>query len=193
MRQSITYLARIALLLILSTSAIWADPASYRLEPEGSRVEFYYQFGGNEVLGTIPVTSTRLLLDFQDVRRSKVDVVLDVTGARAGFVFATQAMKDPSVLDAQNHPQMTFSATRFVQSGNIALVSGMLTLRGQTRPITLRARLFRAPGTTEQDFTRLVVRMSGKLSRAEFGATGYRELVGDEIRLEITAALAQDN
>jgi len=192
MKRVITTALGLCLALTLIAGPL-AAATRYVLDPEGSNVDFYYRFSGNEVQGTIPVTSTELFLDFQNVTNSRVSVTLDVTGARAGFVFATQAMKGPTVLDAENHPEIRFQATRFLQSGNIALVSGQLTLHGVTRPITLRAQLFRAQGTQDQDFSRLVVRMTGALSRQAFNATGYKDLVGDEIRLDITAALTQSS
>ena len=58
-----------------------------------------------------------------------------------------------------------------------------------TRPLSLAAALYRPPGTAASDLRRLDIRLSGQISRAAFGATGYANLVGDRVGLQISARL----
>ncbi|MEX0309222.1 MAG: YceI family protein, partial [Tateyamaria sp.] len=87
----------------------------------------------------------------------------------------------------KNFPHITFESTRFRMTGKRALVEGNLTVRGVTRPATFTAELFRQSGPEIGERNRLAVRLTGSLSRAAFGATGWSDLAGDEVRLSIIA------
>jgi len=112
-----------------------------------------------------------------------------VTGAKASFPFAAQALKGPKVLDAKVYPRMTFESTSVRRAGEAADVTGNLTIRGVTRPVTLRAQIFRPQGSAATDLDHLTVKLTGRLNRSDFGATGWSDMVGDEVRIIITARI----
>lgn len=84
---------------------------------------------------------------------------------------------------------MTFASTKVARAGDAAEVTGRLTIRGVTKTATFRARIFRPPGSAADDFSRLTVRLTGRVSRSDFGATGWADMVGDEVRIIITARI----
>jgi polyisoprenoid-binding protein YceI len=71
------------------------------------------------------------------------------------------------------------------------VVVGNLTIRGVTRPVRLAAQLYRQKGTAEGDRSRLSIRLTGSVSRAAFGATGWADLVGDTVAIDILARIAR--
>lgn len=174
-------------------SAAGAVPRSYHLVAEQSEVGFAWDFGADEIRGTMPVARADLVIDFDDLGRSTVDVAVDVTGAEAGFPFATQGMQGPTVLDAANWPQITFRSddVRRAAEGR-AEVHGDITVRGVTRPMVFAAEIYRERGSVEGDLSALVVLLTGALRRSEFGADGWSDLAGDEVRLRIVAHLEEE-
>lgn len=172
----------------MATKAL-AAPQVYLLQTEASTVAFETDFGREKITGTFPLASADLTLDFDNAANSTIDVTLDVSGARASFPFAAQALRGPTVLDAKAHPKMHFASTRVVSKGEGATVSGNLTLRGVTRPVTLQARIFRQAGYADGDRSHLTVRLTGRVKRSAFGATGWADLVGDEVRILIDARI----
>ena len=66
---------------------------------------------------------------------------------------------------------------------------GDLTIRGVTQPVTLRAELYRTKGSAAGDNSHLTVRLTGRVNRSAFGATGWSDMVGDEVRIIITARI----
>jgi len=70
-------------------------------------------------------------------------------------------------------------------------VTGELTLRGVTRPVILRAAVYRQPETAPTDRDRLIVLLTGQVNRTEFGASGYPGVIGDTITLRILAYIAK--
>jgi polyisoprenoid-binding protein YceI len=180
----------VALAALLALPAA-AKPVPYLLEPAESIVGFETDFGPDRITGAMPVKSADLLLDFDSASNSRIDVALDVTNAEASFPFAAQAMKGPKVLDSQNFPEMLFRSTAIRRDGDGAEVQGDLTIRGVTRPVVLQATIYRQKGTEEGDLRQLTVQLKGSVRRSDFGATGWLDMVGDEVRLTILARIAK--
>jgi polyisoprenoid-binding protein YceI len=182
--------AAIIMLLSLAVSrGAEAATVDYVLDPAASTVAFETNFGPDLITGNIPLEVADLRLDFDNLRNCTVSVALDVTGAQASFPFAAQALKGPKVLDAKAHPRMTFKSTGVVRADDAADVTGNLTIRGVTKPVTLRAEIFRPKGSAASDLGHLTVRLTGRVKRSEFGATGWSDMVGDEVRIVITARI----
>lgn len=180
-------LSLVALTLLVSPG--WAAPQRYILQADDSSVGFSWFLGKDEIKGSMPVADADLVIDFDRLSNSKVDVAVDVQGARAGFPFASQGMKSRKVLWAKKFPRISFQSTSVRRNGNGALIDGNLTVRGVTKPATFAAELFRQAGTQAGDRRRISVRLTGQLSRAAFGADGWSDLAGDEVKLSILARM----
>lgn len=170
-------------------SAAHAAALGYTLDPAGSTVGFETDFGQNVIKGRMPVATAELSLDFDRAAASHVDVTLDADGARANFPFATEALRGASVLDARRYPQIHFVSTKVRPTKTGATVTGLITIRGVTREITLDARLYRPKGSQAGERDNLAVLLTGAVSRSDFGATGFADMVGDEVRLKILARI----
>jgi polyisoprenoid-binding protein YceI len=182
-----TVLVALALLTALPATAA---PRAYALDPAGSEVGFLWSFGKDEIRGTMPVAAADITLDFDSPARSSVHVEIDAAAAQAGFPFATQALTGPKMLDTAQHPRITFDSTEVTGAGDTARIQGHVTIRGVTRPMEMTATLRRPTGTAEGDFSALTVRLTGTLSRSDFGAAGWSDMVADAVTLDIRAALA---
>lgn len=179
----------IALLMLLAAPA-FADPVPYALQADQSRVAFTWFFGSDPIKGAMPVKRADLILDFDRPEKSRVSVSVDAAHANAGNLLAQDVMTGNQVLWTDRYPEITFVSRKIRRDGQGgAIVDGDLTLRGVTRPQTFRARLFRSGNTAPGDRSRLTIRLDGSLSRSAFGADGYANLVGDEIRLDIAALI----
>ena len=170
-----------------------AAPTTYTLQPEASTVGFETDFGPDKITGWMPVTAATLKLDFQNVAASSVAVTLDVAHAEASFPFAAQAMRGPKVLDAQDFPTISFASTKVWADGDGAAVQGNITIRGVTRPATLHAVIFRQQGSAAGDLSHLSLHLTGAVARSDFGAVGWADMVGDQVRLDIIARIERVN
>ncbi len=166
----------------------------YVLAKTLSTVEFTYVLSGTAQSGTMPVQSAQILIDTYRLQDSRVDVVMDVTRARTKLPFARGPMLGNSVLNSARYPTIRFTTTKIQlgPTGRIsegATVNGDLTVRDVTRPLTLRADLYRKPGSAVDDLDELSIRLVGALNRNEFGASGYPDLVHPTIGLDIHAEI----
>ncbi|MEO6301392.1 MAG: YceI family protein [Paracoccaceae bacterium] len=180
---------RAFIVLLLTTGIAHAAPTAYAIQPDASAVGFETDFGPDKITGRMPVTRADLSLDFQHVAASTVAVTLDVAGAQASFPFAAQAMKGPKVLDSGDFPTITFQSTAVKAEGDGAAVQGNITIRGITKPAVLHAVIYRQTGTVAGDLSHLTIRLTGAVNRSEFGAVGWADAVGDQVRLDIVARI----
>lgn len=187
-RRIVLVLAAVATGLSLAGAAR-AAPAHYVLDAARSTVRFEADFGPDRITGGMPVSAADLTLDFGNVTKSKVAVRLDVSRAEASFPFAAQALKGPKVLDAGSYPEIVFQSTSVRRNGDGASVTGDITIRGVTRPVTLDAAIYRQKGTEAGDLSHLTIRLAGRVNRSDFGATGWSDMVSDEVRIDILARI----
>ncbi|MEM7088703.1 MAG: YceI family protein [Pseudomonadota bacterium] len=168
----------------------------YVLSREDTRVGFSFDLSGTAQSGTMPIRSADIRIDTQRLQNSQVDVVLDVSKARTRLPFARLPMLGPTMLNADDHPTIRFVSTRVElgPGGRIsdgARITGDLTVRGVTRPITLDASLYRQPGTSADDLGQLSIRLNGALNRHDFGASGFPDLVRETVGLDIHAEIVR--
>ncbi len=102
-------------------------------------------------------------------------------------------LRSPDFLDAENSTFLTFKSTAIKPLGadrNRYLVSGDLTIRGTTRPVTLEVETS-APMTDPWGNQRAGATATGKLNRKEWGLTWNQVLelgallVGEEVRFTL--------
>lgn len=167
--------------------AAWAAPVEYRLDPAQTAVGFTYSAQGASATGRLPVAGSQIALDLERIAASTIMVELDASRGTAGFPFADQAMRGAEMLDAGNHPVITFVSRKIATHATGADVTGDLTIRGQTHPVTLAAAFFRQPGTEPGELDQLAIRLTGTLDRHRWGVSGFTPLVAPELELEIVA------
>ncbi|WP_299282871.1 YceI family protein [uncultured Tateyamaria sp.] len=170
-------------------------PQPYGLAPGRSTITYTFVLNGNRVQGTVPITQADVTVDPTNLAASTADVTADVRAARTGLIFATEALKSASVLNAAEFPLARFRSTQVIlgPGGRIsdgAALRGDLTLRGVTRLIQFQAGLFRARGSSSNDFSALIVKLSSQINRRDFGAVGYPDLVEDIVGIDITAEIS---
>lgn len=195
-----TKLTRRHVLAFMAATAAMPLPASaaqrrYALDARNSTVAFRFNASGLRLRGTMPVAQADIRIDPQALAQSRVDVSVDATRVRSKAAYALPAMKSADILDVARHPRIRFQSrsVRLGAGGRIsegAQITGDLTIRGVTRQVTLNANLYRQSGNAASDLSQLSVRLTGRISRAAFGMTGYRGLVEDAIELDIIARIS---
>ena len=184
--------ALLALGLPMVGQPLHAEPVPYTLQADKSVVGFETTFtGGIPIKGRMPVTSADLSIDFDRVAASSFEVTVNAAKASTSNPLATEAMTGARVLDVSDFPTIHFASTKIRSSGAGADVTGNMTIRGVTRPVTMSAQIYRQKGTTEGDRTNLSILLTGSISRKAFGAAGFPEMVGDEVRLKILARITK--
>ena len=141
------------------------------------------------------VTGT-LTLDRRNPNAAKVDVTIPVSKVVTASAGLTQHLlrpgKDGGKPDffGANPGDARFVSTRVVVSGQRAKITGNLTLNGMTRPVILDASFYGAGKAPAQmgGKENIGFRATGTIKRSQFGLGFGTPMVGDEVKLDISAA-----
>lgn len=125
----------------------------------------------------------------EDYRDSKVRGTVEAASIDTNEPRRDAHLRSEDFFDAEHHPSISFESTRIEHvGGGDYRVTGELTLRGETRPVTLDVTVHGAMHDGDgQDRVGLEVR--GTISRSDFGLNWQRVLeaggvmVGDEVRI----------
>jgi polyisoprenoid-binding protein YceI len=109
--------------------------------------------------------------------------------AKMASITTGNSMRDGHVqgedfFDTANHPEMTFRSSAInVASGDKGTITGDLTIRGVTKPVTLDVT-FQGTGSSPMDNSfRAGFQASGTINRTEFGVSYGVPLVSEEVQL----------
>jgi polyisoprenoid-binding protein YceI len=133
-------------------AAVWAavlcvaadvQGAGYSIDPTHTFVSFELLHAG---LSTVHVRFDRKQgsVEFDPAARSgRVDLTLQIDSVNSGVPAFDARLKDSEFFDVVQHPTARFVGERFVFAGDrVAEVSGLLTLRGVTQPVSFKAVRF---------------------------------------------------
>lgn len=130
-----------------------------------------------------------LQLDPAKLAASKVSVTLPLSGLRTNSDELTKHLLTPDFFDAAKFPAITFTSTTVKPTGaTTADITGNLTIKGVTRPVTLKAKFIgQGIGPMNKAAT---VGFTGEteIKRKDFGVSYGVPFVSDEVDLKITAA-----
>lgn len=179
----------------LATMPAQAQATRYELDPVHTRIAFQVSHAGfSNPVGTFSGIEGSLHFDGQDWQSASVTVRVPVATLDLGDARWRERMLDRTFFDAKRFPEARFVSTRVEPTGpDSARITGDLTLRGVTRPVTLEARLNalkRHPLTRKRTAGFSATAM---LSRREFGMDAWKSLVGDEVRLVIEVEAIRSN
>ncbi len=170
-----------------------APQGTYQLDPKHASIIWRvgHLNGLSRFVGRFDDFDAALEFDPDAPEQARLSAVIEAASINTGLAdFDPQIANNSKILDAQRHPQIRFETTAItLTGGENATVTGDLTVRGVTAPLTLDVRF---NGTT-RDFLRGGARVIGfsaigTLSRSTFGADAYINFgVSDEVELLIEA------
>lgn len=195
-------LATAASLALAGSAFVLAGPAAaqslevpsgtYQIDPTHASITWkvshlgYSTYTGMFGRGAISATIT---LDAEEVTNSKLEVTLDgqqvETLHPAAKDFNAEIESD-MFLGTATQPEISFTTTAIEVTGaNTANITGDLTLRGQTHPLTLATTLNRAAVHPMIGKPVLGVSATGVVKRSLYGVNGLLGPVGDDVTVEI--------
>lgn len=120
--------------------------------------------------------------------QSSVTASIDVASIDTGVDKLDEHLKSPDFFDAQAHPAITFQSTGLaLNGGSAAIMTGDLTIKGVTRPVTLDVTINKAADDSFAKAYKLGFSATGVLKRSDFGVDRYVPMVSDETPFRIEA------
>ena len=162
---------------------------TYSADPAHTLVGFRVNhFGFNDYFGIFGDASGTLIIDPKKPAASQVDITIPLTGLTTASSKLTDHMKSADFLDAAKFSAARFVSTSVKVNGTAAMITGNLTIKGVTKPVTLDAR-FTGAGTNPYNKKATVgFEATTVIKRSDFTVNYGVPAVSDKVELTITAA-----
>jgi polyisoprenoid-binding protein YceI len=170
-----------------SVQSVSAQPVTYRVDPVHSFVLFRvkhmntaYAYGRfNSFSGTIVVNE-------QDPSKSSVEFEIDANSIDTGNSQRDDHLRSPDFFNVRQYPKITFKSTSIRRiNANTFEVKGDLTMRGTTRPLTVRVT-YVGKGRNPRGQEIIGFETTFTIKRSEFGVSyGLNGGLSDEVRVTI--------
>jgi polyisoprenoid-binding protein YceI len=150
----------------------------YRLDAAHSVIGFSIRH--NElalVSGRFKNFTGNIHYDDKDVTKSSVEFSAKVESIDTGVEARDRHLRTADFFEVEKYPELTFKSTKVERKGKSYLLSGDLTLKGVTKPVTLPFTLTGAIKDGRGN-TRIGVSAQTKIDRRDFGITWGRALPG---------------
>jgi polyisoprenoid-binding protein YceI len=171
----------IALVSAFVLSANAAD--TFKVDPVHSFVLFSVQhLGIANTYGRFNDISGTVVFDKDNPSKSSVELSVLVESLDTNNPIRERSLKSPDFFNAKQFPTLTFKSTKVEGNGDTLKVSGDLTIRGVTRPLTVD---FKKGGEGKGVFGEM--RGGGEtrftIKRSDFGMNFELGEVGDEVTI----------
>ena len=176
-----------------------SKPIQWQLDPAHSAAHFSVRhLMISNVRGEFGKVSGNVVLDPSDPTKSTVEVSVDTATIDTREPQRDEHLRSADFLDVANHPAITFRSKRITAAGADRFkVAGDLTIRGNTREVTLDVEGPTPPIKDPWGNVRTGVSATTKINRKDFGLvwnalteTGG-VVVGDEVSITFEAELVQ--
>jgi polyisoprenoid-binding protein YceI len=184
--------------LVVSVGAVQAQDAfnrspaqvragTYTLDPAHSKITWSVNhFGFSTYTGQFAGGTGVLTIDPKAPAAATLDVTVDTAAVGTLNKALDDHLKSADFLDVANHPTARFRSTSVVPTGErTADVHGQLTLRGVTKPVTLKATFNQSGVNPVDKVYSLGFDATAKIKRSEFGVSYGLPLVSDEVTLHL--------
>ncbi len=191
-------LFRVLILVTIVTAqgrprSVSAMSPGWPIDPAHSRVTFTVtKWGFAEVEGRFLDFGGTLFYDAARPERSRVDWRVRIASVETGAANRDKALQGADYFDTAHHPEMRFVSEHVkpLQAGAIE-VQGLLTIRGTTRPLTIRVacggtHIVAGEGTFE------IFQTEFTLDRYDYGVKGGSILgpaISRDVHVRIIAAV----
>jgi len=187
-------MARAAAVLSLTIAACalaqaaHATPRIFIIDGNNAELSFSCDvLGLSEVEGAFTRFIAMVAIDEEAPGETRTVVMIDATSLTTERQSWTEDLKGPDFFDVARYPMVDFSSfTALVQEPGVLNVPGHLTLRGVTRPVTLRVR-YRLPDLAGTGLGHMEAR--AEIDRTAFGMDAYELVLSDDVEIEVRGSV----
>jgi polyisoprenoid-binding protein YceI len=171
---------------------------NWQLDPYHTQLEFSAKhLGMMTVRGNFDELSAKADIDPDHPETSSVEVTISTASIRTNNGIRDNDLRSSNFLDVEHYPVITFKSTGVEPAGpDRYTLTGDLTIRGNTRPVTLqliRYGEFNDPGMMGH---RIAYSASGAINRKDFGLSfnmilDGRLVVSEEVQIMVEGELVE--
>ena len=170
---------------------------NWKFDPSHTQVEFAVKhLGMMTVRGHFAEVTTSGHIDPANPDATSVEVTINAASVKTNNEGRDNHLRTSEFLDVDKYPTITFKSTRIEpQAGDRFKMTGDLTIKGNTHPVTLRVRHY---GEISDPLIghRMGYGAEGKINRKDFGLTldmvlDGKFVLGKEVKIMIELELVE--
>jgi polyisoprenoid-binding protein YceI len=183
--RKILALAALCGLLLEPAAPLFAQGAGWKMDPSGSKLEFFASFEKNPAPGVFKEFDTRLRFDPEKPAGS-LDVVIKVTSADMNIADVNKEIRNKDWFDYSGFPNAEFHSTDLRRDGKRYIARGTLSLKGVKQAVDVPFTWAASGGgaTMEGEFT--LNRGTFGIGLGEWKAT---DTIGAEVKVKFKVKL----
>ncbi|MHB1092987.1 YceI family protein [Thiobacillus sp.] len=171
--------------LVVSAASAMAAPEIYVIDSSRTSSQFSYRYlGFSSQTNRFEKINGTVVLD-RNSRSGSADITIDAMSVNTGQAMLDAQMKATDFFDAANYPVITFKSGKMSLSDEPSRLTGDLTIKGVTRPVTLAVTHFQCMQDPESRVDVCGANATLTLRRSDFNMGKYAFLVGDDITLSL--------
>jgi polyisoprenoid-binding protein YceI len=169
---------------------------SYEVEPRHTQVVFAIShFGLTDFYGRFDKVSGTLSFNPTALSNSAVSISIDTASVDTPNAQLNSEIQAPAIFDSAHFPAATFKSTSIARTGpNSGRITGDLTLKGITKPVTLEVTYNGGLKSPMGGSAYLIgFHATTTIRRSDFNMTStmWSPLVGDDAKLTVEALFVQ--
>ena len=180
----------LALGLALAAAPLSAD--IYTLDASHTEVGFQVtHLSVAKVRGRFTAYDAKIDINEKDVTKSKISISIDAASVSTGNPKRDGHLQNEDFFDAAKNPKIAFKSTKIAKAADGGYsVTGDLTIRGVTKPVTLKASLSE-PFETDWGTVKRAFSLSGAINRFDYQVGWNKKtktgslVVAEEVQLVI--------
>lgn len=156
-----------------------------------SQVDFGVRHLVGRVRGTFDKWYAVLTTKEDDWKQGTVKVSVQTASLNTGNAYRDADLRSDRFFDVQRYPKMTFEGTEFAVADSTLSVSGILTIKGHSKPITLTGQ-YRGIAKDNDGHERIAFEATGEVDRRDFGIKWNESVAGTDLvgnTVEITVGI----
>ncbi len=165
-----------------------AGTTVWTIDPNHANAQFFVKhLGISTVQGEFTKVSGTITIDDSDITKSTVDVTIPADTVYTRVAMRDNDLKSEHFLDVAQYPTITFKSTKITKTGDDTYdMTGDLTIRGVTKPVTLKVSDLSKPIDVKMmGGWRQGVSAETTINRQDFGVAADPGMVGDELHILI--------
>lgn len=187
------WLRGLAALVLAGPGMPPADPITWKIDATHSELSFRIRHLVSRVQGTFRDWSGTIVADPADWNAGRTEIVIQAASIDTRHEKRDTHLRSADFFDVAQHPTITFTSTAVQVAGDRVTLTGNLTIRGVTKPVTLTGEALGMTGEGPGK-QRIGFHVSTRINRLDYGvswnraAEGGGVVLGDDVDLDITVA-----
>jgi polyisoprenoid-binding protein YceI len=179
--------------LLAGPAPVAPEPVAWKIDVTHSELVFRVRHLVSRVPGYFREWGGTITADPANWNAGSVEIVIQTASIDTRNEKRDTHLRSPDFFDVATHPTMTFRSTAVKVEGQAVTLTGNLTIRGVTKPVTLTGEALGSTGEGPGK-QRIGFHVSGKIDRLDYGLTWNRAaegggvVLGDEVEIDATIA-----